>query len=213
MTNKRDCFHSILVILCLLSTYASSVKVATAEKEFMESSSAMDNTRQLASSSVWTNFLSKFDVFQESILKKKKRNQKNIISLSFHLSDLLHCPLHHHHCHHDHEKKGMSTTIVYYLYCFTFMNISYHILHFSRSLFLIIQKNQRTTLAIPIKTRIHTIHTQMSLRMMRHIPISNVHLILPQHVQNPSPKHQPLTMVPMILQIGGGLKQDITMLN
>lgn len=71
---KRDCLHSLLVILCLLSTYAS-VGVDAVEKE-LEISDAMDNTRQLASSSVWTNFL-----------------------------NLLHCPLHHHHCHHDHEKK------------------------------------------------------------------------------------------------------------
>ena len=76
MTNKRDCFHSILVILCLLSTYASSVKVAAAEKKFMESSSGMDNTRQLASSSVWTNFLSKFDVLSRIYSKKKKEESK-----------------------------------------------------------------------------------------------------------------------------------------
>ena len=150
--------------------------------------------------------------FQESILKKKEESKEyNLTFLpSFRFASLSTSSSS---FHHDHEKKGMSTTIVYYLYCFTFMNISYHILHFSRSLFLIIQKNERTTPIIPIKTIIHTIHTQMSLRMMRHIPISNVHLILPQHVQNPSPKRQPLTMVPMILQIGGGLKQDITMPN
>jgi hypothetical protein len=77
----------------------------------MEISSAMDNNRQLASSSVWTNFLSKFDV-HVSIFWIRNMNQENIISLaSFHLSDLLHCPLHHHHCHHDHEKKGMSNRL------------------------------------------------------------------------------------------------------
>ena len=77
MTNKRDCFHSLLVILCLLSTYSSSsVKVAAAEKEFMESSSAMDNTRQLASSSVWTNFLSKFDVLSRIYSKKKEESKE-----------------------------------------------------------------------------------------------------------------------------------------
>ena len=72
MTNKRDGFHSLLVILCLLSTYTLVGVAGAPEKEFMESSSAMENNRQLASSSVWTNFLSKFDVHVSISMEKEK---------------------------------------------------------------------------------------------------------------------------------------------
>ena len=66
---KRDYFHSLLVILCLLSTYASVEVAATAEKE-LELSDAMNNNRHLASSSVWTNFLSKFEYMSFQVKEK-----------------------------------------------------------------------------------------------------------------------------------------------